>query len=292
MNRFLNSLSIDVEDWYHPELVREKIRPDEASDRIDISIGPLLALLDRYQVKATFFFLGDVAQRHPDLVRKLHEQGHEIACHGMSHRPLWSLKEKEFEREIEDFLNLMKGIEPRAKIAGFRAPTFSLDEKTQWALPVLSAYGFRYDASLFPARLPGNRLYGVQGAPKAPYRVTFGNFLQLDPLNPFVEFPNTVLDLGGFPLPLGGGFYLRVLPLLILIGGLRRVNRNAAFNLYIHPWELDPGTPRIPLGLKDRWITYCGIPSALKKLEALLQRFSFSRVDRVLTACLPSIKPV
>jgi hypothetical protein len=99
-----------------------------------------------------------------------------------------------------------------------------------------------------------------------------------------MEFPNTVLSLGGFPIPLGGGFYLRALPLWALIMGLKRVNQLAPFNLYIHPWETDPQTPRLPLDLKGRWITYYGIDSTLKKLEGLLTHFSFSRVDEVLTA--------
>jgi peptidoglycan-N-acetylglucosamine deacetylase len=286
----LNSLSVDVEDWFHPELVREKIRPEEAKDRVETSIRPLLSLLDRYGVKGTFFFLGEVAERHPALVQRLFREGHEIACHGMSHRPLWTLGRDEFEKEIDRFLSLMKGIVGDARIRGFRAPSFSLDEKTQWALPVLNAFGFSYDASLFPARLPGNSLYGVAGGLKFPYHVSFEDFLAEDRENPFMEFPNTILQVGGFPLPLGGGFYLRALPLQVLITGLRRVNRKTPFNLYIHPWEIDPAVPRVPLGLKDRWITYCNIPSTLKKLEGLLQRFSFSRVDRALASYFQPVK--
>jgi polysaccharide deacetylase family protein (PEP-CTERM system associated) len=288
----INALSIDVEDWFYPELVREKVRPEDAKDRIEISIKPLLSLLDRYHVKGTFFFLGEVAERHPRLVQKLYEEGHEIGCHGMSHLPLWRLTKEEFEREIESFTRLMKGILGNTKIQGFRAPTFSLDEKTQWALPILKDFGFSYDASLFPARLPGNDVYGVDGGPKSPYHVSFDDFLKEDPKNPFIEFPNTILQVGSFPLPLGGGFYLRALPLWVLIAGLRRVNRRAPFNLYIHPWELDPGIPRVPLGFKDRWITYYRIPSALKKLEGLLRRFSFSRVDLTLASYLQPRNPV
>ena len=165
-------------------------------------------------------------------------------------------------------------------------PPFHSTAETQWALPILKDLGFSYDASLFPAKLWGNRLYGVEGAPRVPYRISLVNLLEEDPHSPLMEFPNTVLSFGGFPIPLAGGFYLRAIPLRALTMGLKRVNRIAPFNLYIHPWEMDPQTPRLPLDLKSRWITYYGIDSTLKKLEALLRHFSFSRVDEVLTSAL------
>ncbi len=282
----INSLSIDVEEWFHPELVREKVAPEDRKGRIDVAIQPLLHLLDRHKVKASFFFLGEVASENPRLVQKLHKEGHEIASHGMSHHPLWVLGPERFRQEMKEFIALMQKILGDVRIHGFRAPTFSLNTETQWALPILMDLGFSYDASLFPAKIWGNRLYGVEGAPRVPYRISMVNLLEEDRHSPLMEFPNTVLSFGGFPIPLGGGFYLRALPLWALIRGLKRINQLAPFNLYIHPWEIDPQTPRLPLALKSRWITYYGIDSTLKKLEALLRHFSFSRVDEVLASTL------
>ena len=287
----LNSLSIDVEEWFHPELVRERVAPQERRTHIETSLAPLVRLLDRYNVKATFFFLGEVAAGHRELVQRLHDEGHEIACHGMSHLPLGGLGRTRFREELEAFTDLMRQTLGDVRIRGFRAPTFSLNSETAWALPLLSGLGFEYDASLFPARIPGNDLYGVRGAPRSPYHVSFDDFLREDPQNPFIEFPNTVLFLGGIPVPLAGGFYLRVIPSWVLAKGLERVNRSSPFNLYIHPWETDPQTPRVPLDWKSRWITYHGIDSALAKLEFLLGRFAFSRVDRVLACHLQSVMP-
>ncbi len=280
----MNALSIDVEEWFHPELVQGKTLPGERRGRLEVALRPLLGLLDQFNVKASFFFLGEVAREYPSLVQQLYQEGHEIACHGMSHRPLGVLGEERFRMEMEVFLRLMKDILGRVKILGFRAPTFSLNKETQWALPILKDLGFCYDASLFPAKIWGNRLYGVGGAPRRPYRISFDNFLEEDPENPFIEFPNTVLTWAGLPIPLGGGFYLRALPLWALVTGLKKVNRFVPFNLYIHPWEMDPSIPRLPLGLKNRWITYFGIESTFRKLEGLLKRFHFSRVDKVLAS--------
>jgi polysaccharide deacetylase family protein (PEP-CTERM system associated) len=282
----INSLSIDVEEWFHPELLRDKVAPEDRKGRVDVAIQPLLGLLDRFKVKASFFFLGEVASENPRLVQKLHKEGHEIASHGMFHHPLWVLGRERFRQEMKEFIDLMQKILGNVRIHGFRAPTFSLDTETQWALPILRDLGFSYDASLFPAKLWGNRLYGVNGAPRVPYRISMVNLLEEDFHSPLMEFPNTVLSFGGFSIPLAGGFYLRAIPLRALIMGLKRVNRLAPFNLYIHPWEVDPQTPRLPLDLKSRWITYYGIDSALNKLEGLLTQFSFSRVDEVLASTL------
>lgn len=285
----LNALTIDVEDWYHPELVRGCLGSWAVEDRVEISMRPLLALLDRHGVKATCFFLGEIAEKHPDLVRRLHGEGHEIACHGMSHVPLWALDAKAFERDLESFLALLARIVPGIAIRGHRAPTFSLSAKTQWALPILQAHGFRYDASLFPARVPGNSLYGVARAPRFPYRVSLEDLMKEDASSGLVEFPNAVLSVGGLPLPVGGGFYMRAMPRWLLSAALEQMNRTGPFSLYVHPWELDPSTPRVPLGIKNGLITYHGIDSALEKLERLLSEFSFTRVDRVIAQQFPGV---
>ena len=157
----INALSFDVEDWYHPELVREVVK--EPHSQIMESTRPIIDLLDRYRIKASFFIVGEIAEQNPDLVETIFLKGHEIGCHGYSHKPLWVLNESLFRRELELFHSVMERILGKVKIKGFRAPTFSLDDRTQWALRILGDFGYQYDASLFPAKI--NPLYGVRGGP-------------------------------------------------------------------------------------------------------------------------------
>jgi polysaccharide deacetylase family protein (PEP-CTERM system associated) len=282
MKPLINALTIDVEDWYHPELVRSHLRSTSPRGRVSQAILPILHLLDQYQVKASFFILGDVARQCPDLVREIYEKGHELGCHGMSHRMLEDLGEEGLRKELMEFKKLISEILGDLEIKGFRAPTFSLNQKTKWALPILREFGYLYDASLFPVKFFGNRLYGVEKAPRFPYRICFDNPSQEDPKSPLWEFPAAVLQLGRLKIPISGGFYLRSLPGWFLKWALKQINREGPFNLYLHPWECDIHTPRVPLPFSSKWITYYGIHRAIKKLEELVKQFSFSRVDRVL----------
>ena len=278
----VNALTIDVEDWFHPELVRRHLDSTSPKSRAYESIRPILELLNRYEVKATFFILGDVAKESPGLVRQIYEGGHEVGCHGMSHRMLDDLGEKEFKRELEDFGGLIREILGDIEIKGFRAPTFSLHQKTKWALPILRDFGYLYDASLFPIKLFGNRLYGVDQAPHFPYRVCFENPCEEDPNSPLWEFPAAVVSLGRLKIPVSGGFYLRVFPVWFFTWALKRMNQEGPFNIYLHPWECDIHTPRVSLPLISKWITYYGMNPMISKLEGLLKVFSFSRMDEVL----------
>lgn len=273
----LNGLSIDVEDWFHPELVRERAG-DAAVSRVETATGAILDLLARYQVKATFFIVGEVARDHPELVRRIVAGGHEVACHGFSHRPLWELTPESLAGELAAWAEVVTPITGRPAL-GFRAPTFSLEQKTAWAIPVLRRAGYRYDSSIFPVR---NYLYGVKGAPAAPYHLSESDITR--PADDGLwEFPMTVWSVGPVRLPVAGGFYLRLLPLPFLVVALRQVSRHRPFALYIHPWETDAGTPRLPLPALDRWVTYyrLGEPTR-RKLEALLQRFPFAPLTQVL----------
>ena len=278
----MNALTIDVEDWFHPEWVRPHVDDHLSERRALKAVLPVLRLLDRYRVKATFFILGDVAKECPDLVRKIYEEGHEIGSHGMSHRMLDDLGEEEFRKELEEFRSLTREILGDIEIKGFRAPTFSLHQKTKWALPILRDFGYLYDSSIFPIKFIGNRLYGVDQAPRFPYRICFDNPCEEDPNSPLWEFPAAITRIGGFPIPVSGGFYLRVSPIWFFKWALKRINEEGPFNIYLHPWECDINTPRIPLPLISRWITYYGMNQMLSKLEALLKVFSFSRIDEVL----------
>jgi len=272
-----NALSIDLEEWYHSELVEGRKSPFSQAEE---ATKPILDLLDRYQTKASFFIVGEVAEKNPRLVQAIFERGHEIGCHTFSHRLVWNLDEKRFQEELQRFHSVMEKILGRVKIKGFRAPCFSIDNRNRWALKVLSDFGYRYDASIFPLKI--NPLYGISGAPTRPYRISFEDVRKEDPQSPLMEFPLCPLKIGGLKIPISGGFYLRALPTFFLYWGLKRINRSQPFLVYFHPWESYEKTPRFKLPLYNRVISYYGISSALKKFEFLLSHFRFGRVDQVL----------
>jgi len=275
----IHALSIDLEDWYHPELVRKRISGD-FSVQIDEATQPILNLLDRYQVKATFFVLGEVAEKSPALIETILQKGHEIASHGFSHRPLWELDENGFREEMMRFHAVIQKVLGPVKIKGFRAPTFSLDNRTRWAVKILVELGYQYDASIFPVKL--NRLYGLAGAPTKPYRLSIEDLRTEDPNSSLIEFPMSVLEWMGMRIPISGGFYLRLTPLPLLRWGLKKISRCHPFFLYLHPWEGHLRTPHLKLPLADRIITYYCMKGVLKKLEALFMEFEFTRMDRIL----------
>ena len=273
----INALSIDLEEWYHSELVKGKRSPFSQAEE---ATRPILDLLDRYQTKASFFIVGEVAEQNPGLIQSIFERGHEIGCHTFSHTLLWKLDESLFREEIEHFQSVMEKILGKVKIKGFRAPCFSIDNRNKWALKVLLDFGYRYDASIFPLRI--NPLYGISGAPTRPYRISFEDVRKEDPQSPLMEFPLCPLMIGRLKIPISGGFYLRALLSSFLYWGLRRINRSQPFVVYFHPWEGYEKTPRFKLPLYNRVISYYGISSALKKFEFLLKHFRFARVDEVL----------
>jgi polysaccharide deacetylase family protein (PEP-CTERM system associated) len=281
-----NALTVDLEDWYHPELVKRHVGGDAVS-QVVASANEILDLFDRYQVRATFFVLGDVAAKQPDLVRKIHDKGHEIASHGMTHKPLWDLSYDEFDRELKDFERLMADIlGDGVKVRGFRAPTFSLDNRTKYALRCLAENGYTYDTSVFPAK---NYMYGVADAPCGVYRPSAEDVSRTDEASPLVEFPMTVYELGRMRIPVSGGFYMRVMPYFLFRALLRRVNRIRPFVIYFHPWETHRHTPRTrAIGLKNSLITYYGMKGALRKIERLLQDFEFVPMIDVLARLVPT----
>ncbi len=273
----INALSIDLEEWYHSELVEG--RRSSISQAAEAT-RPILDLLDRYQTKASFFVVGEVAEQNPDLIRSIFQKGHEIGCHTFSHKLVWNLNEGLFRAELERFHSVMEDILGQVKIKGFRAPCFSIDNRNLWALKVLRDTGYQYDTSIFPLRI--NPLYGIRGAPTRPYRISLDDVRKEDAQSPLLEFPLCPLRIGRLKIPISGGFYLRALPQLFLRWGLRRINRSQPFLVYFHPWEGYEKTPRFNLPLFNRVVSYYGISSALKKFEYLLNHFKFDRVDQVL----------
>lgn len=275
-----NALTIDLEDWYHPELVKRHVRGTPAPQVAEATL-PVLDLLDRQGVRATFFVLGDVARRYPDLIRSIHERGHEIASHGMSHTPLWDLDADGLDRELRDFRQVIAGILGEGVgVSGFRAPTFSMDNRTRYAMSRLAAHGYTYDTSIFPV---GNPVYGLPGAPCEIYRPDLNDLRLRGESSGIVEFPMTVFERGRLRIPISGGFYLRAFPYAVLRALLRRVNRKRPFVIYVHPWEMHAGTPRVKgIELRNRLITYTGARGAFRKLERLLRDFEFAPMAEVL----------
>jgi len=273
----MNALAIDTEEWFHSEWLRGQRLP---IFQVVNSTKKILDLLDRYQIKASFFIVGEVAERHPDLVLEIFEKGHEIGCHGFSHRPLWRLNEGILREELSRFQTLIERILGKIRIKGFRAPCFSINHQTRWALNVLIEYGYQYDASLFPIKI--SPPYWGNGTPIRPYRISLENIKKEDPSSPLIEFPTVPLVAWKLKIPIAGGFNLRVLPLSFIYWGLKRINQTQPFLFHFHPWEGSPEIPKLKIPLFSRFVTTYGIPKALKKFEYILSQFKFTRLDRIL----------
>lgn len=242
-------LTFDLEFWHNGQFLKNNL-PENRENLKDItteSTLPLLALLKKKNIKATFFVLGRVAEKHPEIVRKIYNEGHEIACHGYSHKILDELRPEEFEEEIKRSTNLLQNITGKKPI-GFRAPNFSLNDKTKWALNILKNYGFKYDSSIFPFKA---KLSGDAGK--------------------ILELPVT-----------GGGFYFRLMPLWLFKILLKLARVKQPLILYFHPHEFYPFIPDIKLPFWKKKIKYFGVSRSLQKLEKLLNDFEFISIENFL----------
>ena len=269
----VNALSIDLEFWWCNEFLNGYL-PDDREDMFKESLRPIFASLDAFNVKATFFVLGAVAERYPEVINEIHHGGHEIACHAYSHKPLYSMDRREFEGELKKSLELLADYNP----VGFRAPSFSLNNRTKWALEVLERYGFQYDSSIFPVR---TQLYGVPDAPVGIYRPSRDDVTVHDPDGPIIEFPLSIVKFG-INIPISGGFYLRALPKQVLSWGVGRVASKRPANIYLHPHDIYPGPPPLKVPFLSRLVTYHGVHTSLEKLIMLMMRFSFVPIGALL----------
>jgi polysaccharide deacetylase family protein (PEP-CTERM system associated) len=275
----LNALTFDVEDYFQVEAFRGLVRPDDWTrypSRVAANTHRLLDLLETREVRATFFVLGWVAERDPALVRAIHARGHEVACHSHAHLPIHTLSRAAF---VEDTRRARAAIEDAigARIDGYRAPTFSIVRSTLWALEILAEQGFTYDSSVFPIR---HDRYGIPDAPRFPYRIPFGGAAEI------AEFPMTTFAVAGQNVPIAGGGYFRLAPYSFIRHALRSVNEQARPAIvYLHPWELDPDQPRLPVGALTRFRHYVNLDRARAKLERLLGDFRFAPAADVLAGC-------
>ena len=264
----LNTMTVDVEDWYHC-LDGNPGNWDRCEDRIDASLCRLLDVFRRTESTATFFVLGHVAQRHPDLIGAIREHGHEIASHGYLHQFIYRQPQEQFRDDVARSLDLLDELagEP---VRGYRAPFFSITKSSLWALPILGELGIHYDSSI---HLVLNHRYGIQDAPRLPY----------EPHSGLTEVPISTFPVGPLNVPCGGCVYFRVYPYRMIRRIFRRLNRrDERVVFYLHPWEIDPDHPRLPLspGLKLRH--YWALDKTEKKLERLCTDFRFASVNRVL----------
>lgn len=265
--------SVDVEEHFQVsafDSVLSRSDWDYQPSRVEANTDRLLELLDQYGAKATFFTLGWVAERKPDLIRRIAKQGHELGSHTWWHRRVFRETPEEFREEVRSSKAILEDL-TGTRVAGFRAPSFSIVPGTEWAFDVLLDEGYSYDSSLFPIQRPG---YGYPGTPAAPHRITRGS-------GSLLEFPLATARRFGMRLPAAGGGYLRQLPFGLMQDGLRTLAAAGhPAMVYIHPWEIDPDQPRLPVG----WLTglrhYRGLGRTLGRLRRLLQEFRFTSVGR------------
>ncbi|MEX0729881.1 MAG: XrtA system polysaccharide deacetylase [Aquisalimonadaceae bacterium] len=273
----LNALTVDVEDYFQVGAFASRIRPEEWDQwpsRVERNTDCLLALFDAHQVRATFFVLGWIAERYPDLVRRIRDQGHEVASHGYSHQLVYNQSPETFRDEAARSKALLEDIlgEP---VTGYRAASYSITPKSRWALDILVELGFTWDSSLFPIR---HDVYGMPGTPVVPYRLETDNGGEL------VEFPLSTVNLLGQTLPIAGGGYFRLFPYWFSRWGLDSINRRQEpFIFYLHPWEIDPEQPRVDnISTKSRFRHYNNLARCYGRLERLLTKFRFGAVTDVL----------
>ena len=271
-----NAFTIDVEDYYQVsafEAVVDRAQWDRFPSRVEANTQRVLELLDRHGTKATCFVLGWVAERHPELVREIDRRGHDVACHGYSHRLVYDQAPAEFAEETRRAKDVLEQLVGRP-VRGYRAASYSITLRSLWALDTLVELGFEYDSSIFPIR---HDRYGIPGAPRFPHVIE-------RPGGSIVEFPISTLDLGAFRLPVGGGGYFRIFPYWVsalAIAHLNRRERQPAI-FYVHPWEVDPAQPRIAAGLLSRFRHYRHLDETERRLGRLLGEARFDKVEAVL----------
>ncbi|MBI1313465.1 DUF3473 domain-containing protein [bacterium] len=277
-----HAMTVDVEDYFHVSGFADRISPREWDDypsRVVASTQRILRVLDAQQTAATFFVLGWVANRFPELVREIRQSGHEIGCHSYWHRLVYELSPEEFRADLIASRDVLQDItgEP---IRLYRAPSFSITRRSLWALQILVEEGFTGDSSVYPVY---HDRYGIPEADPAPHCI-------VTPAGTLDEFPGTALRFAALRLPVSGGGYFRLYPFRFSCFCLDRYSRqsNRPFVFYIHPWEVDPDQPRLPGRLLSRFRHYQNLATTEHKLNALLPRFRFATMTDSLASIADS----
>lgn len=276
----INALTIDVEDYFQVNAFAKIIPQDQWDSyplRVDGNTRRILDILDSFKIKATFFVLGWVAERLPELTKEIHRRGHEVACHGYGHELIYEIGPERFRADIRRSKALLED-QCGERVIGYRAPSYSITGKSLWALDILVEEGFKYDSSIFPVM---HDTYGIPDAERFPHILKTG-------AGELVEFPLTTLPLHfgskEVRLPIAGGGYLRLFPASLIKWGIERINNEEKQPavLYFHPWEIDPDQPRIKAGYKSSFRHYLNLDSTERKLMSLYSKIRFAPMKTVL----------
>ena len=268
-----NAMTVDVEDFFHVSAFESVISPSQWKDyqpRVDTNTRRLLDLFAKKEVKSTFFVLGWVAERYPDLIKEIHSQGHEVASHGYAHKRVTLLSRDEFLQDVKRSKNHLEDLLGE-QIIGYRAPSFSIGYSNEWAFEVLAELGFKYSSSTYPVK---HDLYGTPDWPRFAYN---------RPEN-IIEIPIPTLRLMGKQIPIGGGGYFRLYPYKVtqkLVSKHLRQEKQP-YSFYFHPWEIDADQPRLKNApLKSRFRHYVNLHRTEAKLIRLLDDFNWSTMRDV-----------
>ncbi len=272
--KIINAMSVDVEDYFHVsafESVIDKANWDDIECRVEKNTRKVIELFAEADVKATFFVLGWVAERYPELIREIAANGHELASHGYSHSRITQIDRSKFKDEIKSTKAILEDL-AGVEVIGYRAPSYSIVESTLWAHEILADEGYSYSSSVYPIK---HDLYGIPNAPRFKYVV---------PASEILEIPVSTIALYGRNFPCGGGGYFRLFPYLLSKWAIQRVNREEEqpCNFYFHPWEIDPEQPRqknIPLKTNIRH--YLNLNRMESRLRRLLSDFDWGTMKDV-----------
>ncbi len=272
----VNALTVDVEDYFQVEAFAGVVSSKDWQrweSRVERNTERLLELFDSRNVRGTFFILGWVAENHPQVVRKIAQAGHEIACHSYHHQLIRNQSHEEFRDDVRRAKSLLEEITGK-EVEGYRAPTYSITSQTLWALDILIEEGFRYDSSIFPIH---HDRYGIPGAERFPHVISCAS-------GEIIEFPPSTVRIFKQNLPIAGGGYFRVTPYPAFRWGLQRINRREGQSaiFMVHAWEVDPDQPVIPGTRFNIWRHRNNLHRTLPRLEKLLEDFHFAPVREVL----------
>jgi polysaccharide deacetylase family protein (PEP-CTERM system associated) len=273
-----HAMTVDVEDYFHVAAFNKVIDPstwDSWPCRVEQNTNTLLALFDRNKIKITFFILGWVAERYPELIKRIHAQGHEIASHGYSHQLIYKQDPKVFREETLKSKQILEDL-IQQPITGYRAASYSITRNSLWALETLAELGFTWDSSIFPTRHDN---YGIPGSPEEPYKIGTrqGKIL--------TEFPLTTAKVLGQSIPAAGGGYFRQYPYFVSrwLFEIASLNQTKPQIFYLHPWEIDPDQPRVP---NASWFSnfrhYTNLHRCLPRLERMIADFKFGTISESL----------
>lgn len=274
------TFTVDVEDYFQVSSFSSVISTDDWDHyecRVEANTRRVLEIAAKESTTGTFFILGWVAERYPDLVKEIQNAGHEIGCHSHWHQLVYELGPDRFRFDLRESRDILQQITGNP-VTMYRSPSFSITKESLWALDILVEEGFTIDSSIYPVR---HDRYGIPDSPTSPYKIQ-------TQAGPIVQVPGMVCSVGKTNIPVGGGGYLRLLPWFVTERMLRRVRQqNRPLNVYIHPWEFDPEQPRIQASMKSKFRHYQNLKTTAPKITQMLQTFDLTTMSRVVNEYLP-----